>query len=155
MFSGPQTLCCEEGPELNTGPEPWREQALQTFAEIGAILDDVLAGMTAAGYPEKDRFAVRLALDEALANGIKHGNQHDPGKWVWLRYLVTPEAVLAEVEDQGPGFNPEAVPDPLARENLERFSGRGLFLMRSYMTWVRHNERGNCITLCKYRSRAA
>jgi serine/threonine-protein kinase RsbW len=154
MLSTPQTPRRQEGSGLNPCREPWREQALQTFAEIGAILDDVLAAMTAAGYPEKDQFAVRLALDEALANGIKHGNRHDPGKWVWLRYRVTAEAVLAEVEDQGPGFNPGTVPNPLAPENLERFSGRGLFLMRAYMTWVRHNERGNCITLCKDRSAA-
>jgi serine/threonine-protein kinase RsbW len=125
---------------------------VQTFAEIAPVLDGVLAAMEAAGYSEKDRFSVRLALDEALANGIKHGNQYDRSKWVWLRYRVTAKAVRAEVEDQGPGFDPGEVPDPLAPENLERFSGRGLFLMRAYMTSVRHNQRGNCIVMCKERS---
>ena len=62
---------------------------------------------------------------------------------------MTPDSVLAEVEDEGPGFKPEEVPDPLALENLERSSGRGLFLMRSYMTWVRHNERGNEVTMIR------
>ena len=150
MFSGQQMPCWQEA----AGPTSWHEQALQTFAEIESVLGEILGEMKAAGFPEGDQFAVRLALDEAIVNAVKHGNKHDPGKWVWVRSRVTGESALLEVEDQGPGFNPEGVPDPLAPENLERASGRGLLLMRSFMTWVRHNERGNCITLCKYRSLA-
>jgi serine/threonine-protein kinase RsbW len=151
MFSGQQTSCRQQvGPRCPR--HSWREKGLRTFAEIEAVLTALLDEMKAAGYPEKDRFGVRLAVDEAIANAIKHGNKHDPGKWVWVRYRVTPESVVAEVRDQGPGFSPQDVPDPLAPENLERGSGRGLFLMRSYMTWVRHNERGNAITLCKDRT---
>ena len=55
-------------------------------------------------------------------------------------------------EDEGPGFDPHQVPDPLAPENLEKSSGRGLLLMRTYMTWIRYNECGNQVTLCKQRS---
>jgi serine/threonine-protein kinase RsbW len=121
-------------------------------SDIEPLLAALVEEMTAAGYTDKEQFAVRLALDEALVNGIKHGNREDPAKWVSFRYRVTPETVLAEVEDQGPGFDPDHVPDPLAPENLERASGRGLLLMRAYMTWVRHNECGNCVTLCKYRT---
>jgi serine/threonine-protein kinase RsbW len=150
MFSSQQTSCWQEA----AGPISWHEQALQTFAEIEPVLGGILKELTAAGYPEDDQFAVRLALDEAIVNAVKHGNKHDPARWVWVRSRVTPESVLLEVEDQGPGFNPEGVPDPLAPENLERASGRGLLLMRSFMTWVHHNARGNCITLCKYRSLA-
>jgi serine/threonine-protein kinase RsbW len=152
MFSSPQLSCWQEPASPKSPQKLWRGKALKSFAEVGAVLDGLIADMTTAGYPEKDRFGVRLAIDEAIANAIKHGNKQARDKWVWVRYRVTPESVLASVEDQGPGFNPEDVPDPLAPENLERGSGRGLFLMRSYMTWVRHNERGNCITLCKYRT---
>lgn len=150
MFSGQPMPCWQEA----AGPTSWSEQALQTFAEIEPVLGGILEQMTAMGYPEADQFAVRLALDEAIVNAVKHGNKHDPAKWVWVRSRVTSESVLVEVEDQGPGFVPEDIPDPLAPENLERASGRGLLLMRSFMTWVRHNERGNCITLCKYRTLA-
>ncbi len=92
---------------------------------------------------------MRLALEEAVMNAIRHGHHYDRSKHVHLRYHVTQECLLAEVEDEGPGFNPAAVPDPREPENLERESGRGLLLMRSYMTWVRYNERGTCVTLCK------
>jgi anti-sigma regulatory factor (Ser/Thr protein kinase) len=55
------------------------------------------------------------------------------------------------VEDEGPGFDPALVPDPLGPENLERPSGRGLLIMRTYLSGVCHNERGNTICLCKHR----
>jgi serine/threonine-protein kinase RsbW len=132
--------------------ETWREQRLRAYADVEPTLTALVADLAAAGFSERDQFAIRLALDEALANGIRHGNRQDPAKTVTFRYRITPEALLAEVEDEGPGFDPDQVPDPLAPENLERASGRGLFLMRSYMTWVRHNERGNRVTLCKYRA---
>jgi len=57
-----------------------------------------------------------------------------------------------KVEDEGDGFNPSNVPDPREPEYRERPGGRGLLLMHNYMTWVRHNERGNCVTMCKGRS---
>jgi serine/threonine-protein kinase RsbW len=148
-----QPTSCRPEP---TPPDPpggdWRQARLHAYADMEPALAAVVAAMQAAGYPEKDQFAVRLALEEALANGIKHGNRLDPARSVSLRYRVTPETVLAEVEDEGPGFDAGHVPDPLAPENLERPSGRGLFLMRFYMTWVRYNERGNRVTLCKYRT---
>jgi serine/threonine-protein kinase RsbW len=151
MAAAQHTPCGHPLADYNPQGE-WREKRLQSFAEMEPALTAVLADMAAAGYGDKDQFAVRLALDEALANGIKHGNRENPAKRVSLRYRVTPETLLAEVEDQGPGFDPERVPDPLAPENLERACGRGLFLMRIYMTCVRHSERGNCVTLCKYRT---
>lgn len=152
MGSTPATVCCSQQAPPDLPPVEWRQRRLHAYADMEPTLAAVLDEMRAAGYPDKDQFAVRIALDEALANGIKHGNRLDPSKSVSLRYRVTPETVLAEVEDEGPGFDPEDVPDPLAPENLARSSGRGLFLMRYYMTWVRRNERGNRVTLCKYRT---
>jgi serine/threonine-protein kinase RsbW len=105
--------------------------------------------MAGQGYSAKDVFGVRLALEEAVVNSIKHGHQYDPTKQAEVRYRVNHEHVLVEVEDQGPGFDPSQVPDPTAPENLERSSGRGLFLMHRYATWVRYNQKGNCVTLCK------
>jgi serine/threonine-protein kinase RsbW len=126
----------------------WFRSAVDARAAVGGVAEE----MVAAGYPEGDVFAVRLALEEAVQNALKHGNRHDPSKRVRLSYRVTTEQVLAEVEDGGEGFDPGKVPDPRAPGNLELFGGRGLFLMRAYLTWVRHNTRGNRVTLCKCRS---
>jgi serine/threonine-protein kinase RsbW len=113
----------------------------------------VAAAMADHLYSEKDVFAVRLALEEALVNAIRHGNHDDVARHVNVSYLVGPERVLVEVKDEGDGFDPGEVPDPLAPENLERSSGRGLHLMRTYMTWIRFNARGNCVTMCRSRER--
>ncbi len=97
-------------------------------------------------------FAVRLALDEALSNAIHHGNRDDPHKHITLDYQITDERVRICVCDEGAGFNPDAVPDPTLDENLQRPHGRGIMLMRAYMTQVIFNDRGNCVTLVKRRN---
>jgi serine/threonine-protein kinase RsbW len=61
--------------------------------------------------------------------------------------------MLAEVEGEGVGFNPDVVPDPALTENHHHTGGRGLFLMRHYMTRVYFSGRGNCVMLCKCRSK--
>jgi serine/threonine-protein kinase RsbW len=125
---------------------------VHSFADADPVLTAVCQDMAAAGYPESDVFAVRLALGEALVNAIKHGNRGDPAKQVRVSYVVLQTVVLTEVEDQGLGFDPKAVPDPRDPENLEQPSGRGLFLMRHYLDSVTHNGLGNRVILCKYRS---
>jgi serine/threonine-protein kinase RsbW len=110
------------------------------------------AWMRILGYANKDIFAVRLAFNEAVINAFRHGNRSDPGKRIHVRYLVTAAEILLQVEDQGPGFDPNQVPDPLSEPFLDRPCGRGLFLMRSYMTWVSFNREGNRVTLCRQRS---
>ena len=72
-------------------------------------------------------------------------------KEVRVRYHVTANSVTVEVQDQGPGFRLDEVPDPLAPENVDSDHGRGLLLMRTYMTGVCHNEQGNRVCLCKHR----
>jgi serine/threonine-protein kinase RsbW len=119
------------------------------------VLATVAADMTALNYGRKDIFAVKLGLEEAISNALKHGNRRDPGKRVRIRYRVTADRVVAEVADEGAGFDPAAVADPLAAETNERPGGRGLFLMRSYMTWVAFNGRGNVVALCRTRTPAA
>ena len=151
MFSSRQGQCRPEAAQLDLHPEQWRRRTFRTAGEVPALLDDVVAALEGFGYPRKDLFAVRLALEEALVNAVKHGNRGDPAKEARLRYHANPDFVLLEVEDEGAGFDPSAVPDPLAPENLERPSGRGLFLIRKYMTWVDYSERGNCVMMCKQR----
>ena len=95
---------------------------------------------------------MRVALEEAVANALKHGNGSDPAKTVGVDYHVTSRRAVVQIEDEGLGFDPETIADPTAPENLELASGRGLLLIRYYMTSVRFNERGNRITLCKENS---
>jgi serine/threonine-protein kinase RsbW len=128
-----------------------RIHQVHALPEMKAVLDLFLGELAAAGYSEKDLFSVRLVLEEAIVNAIRHGNKGDIRKHVRISYTVTPEHVLAEVEDEGTGFDPHQVPDPLAPENIDRPGGRGLFLMRHYTTWIRFNPRGNCVTLCRTR----
>jgi serine/threonine-protein kinase RsbW len=121
-------------------------------ADLPRVINGVAESMTRHGYPRRDVFAVRLALEEALINSLKHGHGHDPSKVVRVRCRVTRGAVLVRAEDQGPGFDPGKVADPLDPENLGRPCGRGLLLMRHYMDWVRYGRGGRRITLCKRRS---
>jgi serine/threonine-protein kinase RsbW len=148
-MSSPRDRQAAGGPKSQVG---WHQAHLSTAQEIADALDAVAGLMAGLGFPEKDVFGVRLALEEALVNSVKHGHRNDPTKRVSLRYKVVPDCALVEVEDEGPGFDPGQVPDPTDPDNLERPSGRGLLLMRAYTSWVRHNDRGNCVTLCKYPS---
>ena len=121
-------------------------------ADGSCILDLVASSMERHGYDHKEVFGVRLALEEALVNAVKHGNRHDPTKCVRASWHVGPNRVLIEIEDEGDGFDPRAVPDPCATEYVERSCGRGVFLMRHYMSSVRYNRRGNRVTMCKRRA---
>lgn len=121
------------------------------LAEACRAVQVVMAEVDAHSYDENARFAIRLALDEALSNAVRHGNQGDPRKHVAIEYAVADDRVAITVCDEGPGFHPEALPDPTLDENLERPNGRGVLLMRAYMTEVHYSPRGNCVTLIKNR----
>ena len=138
-------------------PSRWPEKqitrkSITALSQITDLLDQVIEVMERVGYAVSDRFAVRLALDEAIVNALKHGHDHDPRKRVRIWWAVTESAVKLAVQDEGRGFDPALVPDPCLAENLERPCGRGLLLIKSYMTWVRFNRRGNCIAMCLFRS---
>ncbi len=99
---------------------------------------------------------MEVAIRESVINAIKHGNKHDPTKNVFVEFTLTPavepEELTIRVRDQGEGFDPEEVPDPLAPENLLKSSGRGIFFMRSFMDDVqlsRAEGGGMQVTLVK------
>lgn len=121
-------------------------------AEACQVERAIMAAVASHGFDEHAAFAIRLALDEALANAIHHGNRNDPAKHITVEYEVTDDRACIRVCDEGPGFKPEGVPDPTIDENIERPNGRGVLLMRAYMTEVRFNETGNCVTLIKTRN---
>jgi serine/threonine-protein kinase RsbW len=103
------------------------------------------------GFSQSDRFAIKLALEEALSNAIKHGNACDPVKSVVVEYHVDEVSLTIIIGDEGPGFDVGEVPDPCLEENLAKPTGRGVMLMKAYMDEVEYNSTGNRITMVKYR----
>ncbi|MBR4834871.1 MAG: ATP-binding protein [Thermoguttaceae bacterium] len=101
-----------------------------------AFVDAVVEELERRAWIPKDLFAVRLALEEAIANAVEHGNGRDPSKKVDVSAEVAVERVLLSVRDEGEGFDEAAAPNPLLAENLEEPNGRGLLLIRSFMTNV-------------------
>ena len=119
-----------------------------------AVEEEILNGVAAAGYDDSDGFAVRLALEEAVNNAIKHGNRGNAAKRVRIGYEVTADRICFQVSDEGAGFDPLGVSDPTADENLENPSGRGIMLMKAYMDEVQYNPRGNEVRLVKLKRKA-
>lgn len=114
-----------------------------------AVVERIMAAVDHAGFASRDVFGIRLSVDEAVVNAIKHGNKLNPQKSVRIDFRLHPQGVRIEVEDEGPGFSPEDVPDPTSDENLERPCGRGLMLMRQFMTRIEYNPKGNLVVLEK------
>lgn len=116
------------------------------------VLRRIEKWMAESGYPRIDRFSVTLALQEAIANAIHHGNRCDPNKTVQIRFAVRPKEVVVEVQDEGPGFDPDTVPNPLLMKNRDQHRGWGLFMMRTYTTWMAIEAPGNRVSFGRHRS---
>jgi serine/threonine-protein kinase RsbW len=120
---------------------------------INEVCDGILPKLKVHKFSDEDIFAVHLALEEALINAIKHGNKMNPKKSVKVDYSVTSDKIEISMTDEGPGFNPEAVPDPRRGENLYKNEGRGLLLMHAYMDEVEFNKRGNSVRIVRYKEK--
>jgi serine/threonine-protein kinase RsbW len=118
-------------------------------AEARRLQDQIEQLLQARHASDHDVFSIKLALEEALVNAIKHGNQLDRSKKVHVAYRLLADRFEIHISDEGCGFDPTDVPDPTAAENLERPCGRGLMLMRHYMSEVAFNARGNAVTMSK------
>jgi len=86
-----------------------------------------------AGFDEEDQHRIEMAVHESMINAIWHGNKNDSSKSVWLRFQIHRDRLEIRIRDQGRGFDLTSIPDPLADENLLAVSGRGIFLIRSFM----------------------
>jgi len=113
------------------------------------VEEQILQAAEKHGYRKENRFAVRLALEEAIVNAHKHGNCGDATKKITISYDVNANRVIIRVRDEGDGFEPYQVPDPTAAERISLPSGRGLMLMRAYVDEVTYNEQGNEVRLVK------
>lgn len=111
----------------------------------------ILRELRRCGYCNEDAFAIKLTLEESLANAVKHGNKGDPAKHVTIKYAITEEKACFVVRDEGEGFNPESVPDPTQPERLALPNGRGIMLMRAYMDEVYYRNEGREVYFMKRR----
>lgn len=119
--------------------------------EINLPKQTILSELDRCKYTEETKFGIKLALEEALTNAVKHGNRNDPEKRVIVRYAVTPDRMVVIVRDEGGGFLPETVPDCLSPDRLPVPNGRGILLMKAYMDEVCYRDRGREVYFMKRR----
>lgn len=116
---------------------------------VQVVLNDSLERL---GVDGEARYWVDIAVREAVANAIKHGNAQDPGKKVCVDAGVEGDELVIRIEDEGEGFDPGRLDDPRSPENLLKPSGRGIFYMRSFMDQIQYGARpggGTVVTLRK------
>ena len=107
---------------------------MQTLLESVHLAEEISRCVSSSlGFGEDDRDKIALAVREGVANAVYYGNQERPEKLIRLIFEVDTDRFIVRILDQGRGFRLEDVPDPLAQENLLKTSGRGIFLMRSFM----------------------
>ncbi|MCA9275382.1 MAG: ATP-binding protein [Phycisphaerales bacterium] len=115
---------------------------------ISTLIETLLDQAEKVGYGSSAIFAIRLAIEEAITNAFEHGHEGlSPDLTISVEYRVSPQIIEIAIEDQGPGFSPEALPDPTLLENLSKPSGRGVMLMKAYMSEVDFNSRGNRVRM--------
>jgi serine/threonine-protein kinase RsbW len=118
-------------------------EAVQAFVDRMAAI---------AGLDDDGVHDLSVSVRECVVNALKHGNKLDPEKTVTVDFGLRPDAIEVWIQDQGAGFNPDAVPDATAPENILNAAGRGLFFMRAFMSEVEYMfppEGGTVVRLVK------
>lgn len=151
LFQSP-TLQIEDG-QL-AGPKASRitcklDSSLESVDRLEHTAEDIAKR---AGADEEEIFRIGMAVREAAVNAVLHGNSYDPRKQITASFETAGETLVIRIADQGKGIDPASLPDPLAPENLLRGSGRGIFLIRSFMDEVhfRQLHPGTELTLVKH-----
>jgi serine/threonine-protein kinase RsbW len=118
----------------------------------------VLQDAQAIGFGEDELHQLGMAVRESMVNAVVHGNRYNTRKKVHVSITKAPDRLTIVIADEGEGFDPSSIPDPLAHENLLRQSGRGLLLMRAFVDefQVRRGEpRGTEVRMVKYLAKAS
>ena len=131
----------------NIYPEHQHRVVTGTRDAFDGIQQEILSSMEEFGFIEDDLFAVRISLEEALANALLHGHLGDSDFEIRIAWLVNALEVDCIITDQGRGYDPDSIPDPTADENLTLPSGRGLAMIRAFMDEVDVNEQGNSVSM--------
>jgi serine/threonine-protein kinase RsbW len=126
------------------------ERSLPSYVNaISPFVDKLMALLRKCGCVPEGVSDIEIALREALANAIIHGNHENPQKHVNVRCRCKPDEVSIWVKDEGEGFDIEKVADPTASENIGCIHGRGIYLMKALMDEVRFEERGVVVHMRK------
>jgi serine/threonine-protein kinase RsbW len=129
---------------------------LASRLEMLEMVQTVLSHLAGSvGFDDDATHYMSVAVRESVVNAMKHGNKMDEGKRVSVVFTVFDGALEVRVHDQGGGFDPAKVPDPLAEENLLKAYGRGIFFMRQFMDEVSYSfpkRGGTVVTMLKKRS---
>jgi serine/threonine-protein kinase RsbW len=128
-----------------------------TLESVDSAEQVVLKEAQALGLDDDDLYRVGIAIRESMVNAVVHGNRYNSRKKVHLKVERTADSLTIVVGDEGEGFDPNAVPDPLAGENLLRGSGRGVMLMQSFMDEFQISQRqpqGTQVKMVKYKAKA-
>ena len=134
------------------------EQVLEsTLDSVDGAEETVLREAQQVGFDEDDLHKIGISLRECMVNAVVHGNRYNTRKKVHLKVTRTPERLTIVVGDEGDGFDPAAVPDPLAGDNLLRGSGRGVMLIHAFMDEFqisKREPRGTEAKMVKYKPKA-
>jgi serine/threonine-protein kinase RsbW len=121
---------------------------------VEAAEELVLRVCTSLGFDEEEQHKISMAVHESMINAIWHGNKNDPAKHVWVQFQIYEDRLEIRIRDEGTGFDIEQVPHPLEPGNLLKVSGRGIFLIRSFMDDFQVKKlpaKGTEVTLVKRR----
>ena len=133
----------------DAGPNSFHVIIPSKFPAGRDVQKRIVDKVTRLGYTSQSQFGIKVALEEALINAIKHGNREHPKKKVRIAVKATPKQLEVVIEDEGPGFNRKSVPDPTLKENLEKCTGRGILLIEAYMTSVKWSHGGRRLKMIK------
>jgi serine/threonine-protein kinase RsbW len=134
-------------------PETVERLLDSTLESVDSAEELALGAAEQAGFDDDDLMKIGMAVRESMVNAVVHGNRYNANKKVRVSVTHTAERLTVRIADEGEGFEVGDLPDPLAPENLMRTSGRGIFLVRSFMDEfeIRRHERGGMeVTLVKY-----
>ncbi len=137
-----------------SGPKAGRMNWIlsSTMESVGTVEAAAEKLAMEAGLDEEECFHVTMAVREAAVNAVMHGNEYNPDKHLSVSFENNGDALVFVIADQGKDLDPDTLPDPLAPENLLRGTGRGIFLIRSFMDEVhfRQLHPGTELTLVKH-----
>ena len=149
MFQG----CSFHSPKISTMTDHRVSYTLDSTLETVDNAEQAASRIAAeSGFDEDEVMQISMAVREAAVNAVLHGNAYDPGKKVSVDFERTGHDLVITIRDQGKGLDLSKIPDTLAPENLLKTSGRGIFLIRSFMdeVQIRPSQTGTEIKLIKH-----
>ncbi len=138
----------ENVPEENA-PERMARELPSSLSAYHEFVQGVLEKLQVLGWEKGVLFGIHMALEESISNAIRHGNKEDTQKKVLVECELSASRFWIKVCDEGEGYSPDKVPDCRDEDHIELPGGRGLALMRAYMTTVEHSECGCCVMMEK------